>query len=49
MQPLYRAERPRGKILPTHRRFNMDVQLNRVDRNQSYPSSTQMQSLREEH
>ena len=39
MQPLYRAERPRGRLLPTHRRFSIDVRLDRVDRYQSYPSS----------
>ena len=39
MQPRYRAERPRGRLLPTHRRFSMDVRLDRVDRHQSYLSS----------
>ena len=39
LQPLYRAERPRGRIPPTYRRFSMGVRLDRVDRYQSYPSS----------
>ena len=39
MQPRCRAERPRGRMLPTHRRFSMDVRLDRVDRYQSYLNS----------
>ena len=34
MQPLYRAERPRGRMLPTHRRFSIDLRLDRVNRYQ---------------
>ena len=39
MQSRYRAESPRDRMLPTHRRFSMDVRLDTVDRYQSYISS----------
>ena len=46
MQSRYRAERQRGRMLPTHRRFSIDVRLDSYLKLSTL--STQMKSLQEE-